>query len=241
MSDFALVVRKEWLESLNATRKERMRIALAGISFLAITAFLPFQIRVYEFSQIMVFGMAGFYVMLTALFGAGVAYAGERERHTLETLLATRLSDRSIFLGKLAAMLLSGLAVGFLYLVLGLLIVTIIFGRWESLPLAFVFGLVALLGSLVPASMLAAAGLHVSARSSSIKQAMQTTSIFMMVFFLLPLFGTRLLGDAVERLVERPALLALILFGVAAGLVLVDIALILWGAFGLKRERLMLV
>lgn len=31
------------------------------------------------------------------------AFAGERERKTLETLLSTRLSDRAIFLGKLAA------------------------------------------------------------------------------------------------------------------------------------------
>ena len=31
------------------------------------------------------------------------SFAGEKERHTLETLLATRLSDRDIFLGKVMA------------------------------------------------------------------------------------------------------------------------------------------
>src|SRR5262249_53452146 len=31
------------------------------------------------------------------------AFAGERERHTLETLLATRLSDQAILFGKIAA------------------------------------------------------------------------------------------------------------------------------------------
>src|SRR5436309_9767960 len=33
------------------------------------------------------------------------AFAGERERHTLETLLASRLTDRAILFGKLAACL----------------------------------------------------------------------------------------------------------------------------------------
>ena len=31
------------------------------------------------------------------------SFAGERERHTLETLLASRLPDRAILLGKVAA------------------------------------------------------------------------------------------------------------------------------------------
>src|SRR5258705_13563545 len=40
------------------------------------------------------------------------SFAGERERHTLETLLASRLSDRAILLGKFGAAVPYGLAVG---------------------------------------------------------------------------------------------------------------------------------
>jgi ABC-2 type transport system permease protein len=36
------------------------------------------------------------------------SFAGERERHTLETLLASRLSDRAILFGKIGAALVYG-------------------------------------------------------------------------------------------------------------------------------------
>jgi ABC-2 type transport system permease protein len=41
--------------------------------------------------------------MMLAVTIVANTFAGERERHTLETLLASRLSDRAILLGKLSA------------------------------------------------------------------------------------------------------------------------------------------
>lgn len=40
---------------------------------------------------------------LSVLSIIGDSFAGERERHTLETLLASRLPDRAIVLGKIVA------------------------------------------------------------------------------------------------------------------------------------------
>lgn len=51
-------------------------------------------------SFVLVAGVATFLVCSAVLPAAADSFAGERERHTLETLLATRASDRSIVLGK---------------------------------------------------------------------------------------------------------------------------------------------
>ena len=56
-------------------------------------------------------------------------FAGERERHTLESLLATRLSDQSILFGKLLAALTYGFAVTWVVMLAGLVTVNIGFGR----------------------------------------------------------------------------------------------------------------
>jgi ABC-2 type transport system permease protein len=53
------------------------------------------------------------------------SFAGERDRKTLETLLTSRLSDRSFLLGKLAAATVLGVAAGILLLVVGLIVVNV--------------------------------------------------------------------------------------------------------------------
>ena len=49
----------------------------------------------------------------------GDAIAGERERHTLETLLASRMPDRAILLGKVIAIVLYAWGMGVLSLLPG--------------------------------------------------------------------------------------------------------------------------
>src|SRR5690349_19048146 len=58
--------------------------------------------------------------ILVQLLGSMMAdsFAGERERHTLETLLASRLSDSAILIGKICAGVL--LVWGLMFVILGL-------------------------------------------------------------------------------------------------------------------------
>ena len=73
------------------------------------------------------------------------AFAGERERHTLETLLASRLSDRAILFGKILAGVIYGLAMTFMCILLGLATVNVAFGKDGLLffPLAIGLGVLA--------------------------------------------------------------------------------------------------
>lgn len=121
------------------------------------------------------------------------SFAGERERHTLEALLATRLSDGAILLGKVVAAVGYGWGLTMIAVILGLITVNLSHGQGELVlygPLAAVsIPVITLLASLLAAS----AGVLVSLRAASVRQAAQTLSIGVMILLFVPLFGFQLL------------------------------------------------
>lgn len=112
------------------------------------------------------------------------SFAGERERHTLEALLATRLSDRAILFGKLLAALAYGFTLTWAILLVSLVTINVTV-RGEGLLLfsplmtvgAFVF-------SILISGLSASIGVLVSLRASSVRQAQQWMSFGMLVLFL---------------------------------------------------------
>ncbi|MFM7250380.1 MAG: ABC-2 type transporter, partial [Planctomycetaceae bacterium] len=101
--DILIVARKEWLEIFD----QLLRLRRGGWSMLIVIAVLgvasPLQMgRDWLDSPLMFF----YWPLLTSSTTSSLiadAIAGERERHTLETLLATRLSDAAILIGKVVA------------------------------------------------------------------------------------------------------------------------------------------
>ena len=100
------------------------------------------------------------------------AFAGERERHTLETLLSMPLADAAIFIGKFAAAVLYGWA----FAVIASLVAAGVSERPASQRGADyfyapeVFAGVLVLGLLVTA-LLVSTGILVSLRSPTVRQA----------------------------------------------------------------------
>src|SRR5438132_1753916 len=120
-----------------------------------------------------------FFVIISFI---GDAIAGERERHTLETLLASRMPDRAILLGKVGATVLYAWGMGILSLLLGLVLIDLFRtqGNWMFYPLdLFVDALVLiLLASVLGTS----AGVLISLRVATVRQAQQILSIGTIVF-----------------------------------------------------------
>lgn len=131
-----------------------------------------------------------FFVVISFI---GDAIAGERERHTLETLLASRIPDRAILLGKIVATVLYAWGMGILSLLLGLVLVDLLRtqGNWMFYPLdLFVVALVLIL----LASMLAtSAGVLISLRVPTVRQAQQILSVGTIVFVFGVTFALRAL------------------------------------------------
>jgi ABC-2 type transport system permease protein len=117
-----------------------------------------------------------FYVMAPVIGGA---IAGERELHTLETVLATRLSDRAILLGKIAAGALYGWAYALISIVCSPLVVAMATGNPVRLysPAVAVGGpLISLLGAVAGASM----GVLISVRATTNREAQDGISLALM-------------------------------------------------------------
>jgi ABC-2 type transport system permease protein len=108
----------------------------------------------------------------------GDAIAGERERHTLETLLASRISDRAILLGKVIMTVGYAWAMALVSLALGLVLVNLFHGRgnWTFYHPYDLF-LEVLVLSLLCCLLGTSAGVLISLRSATVRQAQQTLGI----------------------------------------------------------------
>src|SRR5574341_694052 len=111
-------------------------------------------------------------------------FAGERERHTLESLLATRLSDQSILFGKLLAALIYGFTLTWVILLASLVTINIGFSGRGLLLFPFQMTLGALVFSILVSGLSASLGVLVSLRAGSVRQAQQMMSAGMLVLFL---------------------------------------------------------
>jgi len=170
------------------------------------------------------------------------AFAGERERHTLETLLASRLSDRAILFGKILAGIVYGVVITFLCVLVGLGTVNLVYGQAGLLvyPTPIALGIV---GELLLISTLASGlGVLVSLRAASVRQAQQTFTIAYFVFFI-PILVFPMLPQAVTikitQFVMRTSFATFAAwFGL--GVTVVDVLLILAAMARFKRSRLIL-
>lgn len=119
------------------------------------------------------------------------AFAGERERHTLETLLASRLSDQAILFGKLAAAVVYGMIIALAGILIGALTVNLRYPGAGFYPAGNFLGalIFALLGTLLVSGL----GVLVSLRASSVRQAYQRMSLGFIVLWLPLILGPQIL------------------------------------------------
>ena len=121
------------------------------------------------------------------------AFAGERERHTLETLLATRLSDRAILLGKVAAAMAYGWGLTLVSLLVGLVTVNILHSQGRLLLFPAQIGIGILVFSFLTSLLAASIGVLISLRAATVRQAYQTMSLAIMILLFGGIYGLRAL------------------------------------------------
>jgi ABC-2 type transport system permease protein len=242
MKDIITIVKKEWKEIL--LQSQGFRGGRLGLLFFVAVfgVLLPLQTGrewINSPTNLFIWGWIPF------LLVSGVvadSFAGERERHTLETLLASRLSDRSILTGKLLAALGYGWGITMLSLLIALITINIAYGKGELLIFSWrmAFGIIGI--SLLVSSLAAGLGVLISLRAATVRQAQQTFSmaffIFFIPFFLLPVLPEEWkirVGELLSR--ADPQSAVLIVMGV---LVVIDVALFLAAAARFQRTRLIL-
>jgi ABC-2 type transport system permease protein len=127
----------------------------------------------------------------------GDAIAGERERHTLETLLASRMPARVILLGKVIATVGYAWGMAFAGLLLGLVWVNLVNGQgtwmfYRPLDLFIEWLILILMVVLLAAN----AGVLISLRVETVRQAQQTLQVGLLALVIAAILILRALPES---------------------------------------------
>jgi ABC-2 type transport system permease protein len=226
MSDIWTVIWRE-RKPLFRYRGSRLRTVLSIlVPVVMVAVYFPWQMEDWADSYVSLFSAV--VPMMMVLLTVPDSFAGERERHTLGTLLATRLPDRAILFGKLAV----SVAVGFWMMlgVLALALVTANTAHWDGqVHFYSVTVLLVDLGfGLLLAILIAGAGVLISLRASTVQEAQQLLGVAVMtppiLLGLLALLLRERIADAVEGLGTTQAVLIVMAALAVAGTVLVTAA-----------------
>ena len=178
-----------------------LRRSLRGLlfSFLIFGVFLPLQIGPELVRQPAAILPFAWVPLLLARGMVADGIAGERERHTLETLLASRLSDRAILLGKVVAAIAYGWGFMLVSAAVGLVTVNVVNAGHglllyapEALSLLGVFG-------LLGAGLVACGGALVALRAPTVRQAAQNMNLAIFAVVLVPVLGLQVLPVDMRR------------------------------------------
>jgi ABC-2 type transport system permease protein len=173
ITDIATIVWKESKESVQGSSKGG---SLGRLAFPIVLAgiFVPLRLgSAYVTGGAAFLGVFWILPMIAGSLAIDMI-AGERERHTLESLLATRLPDAAVVLGKIAASVLYACGMMIASLILGLLTVNLT-REDEAILLfspAYAAALVAF--SFLAAIFVCGVAVLVSLRASTVRQAAQT-------------------------------------------------------------------
>jgi ABC-2 type transport system permease protein len=173
MSDIWTMIWKETKDSvlqggLSALIRPLLLIGILGIGF-------PWRFGLQWLALTpLVMGLVLYIPFIVILSFVGDAIAGERERHTLETLLASRISDRAILLGKIIVTVGYAWGTALIGLLLGLIVANLSKGQgnWEFYTHFDLF-LEALALSLLTSLLGVSGGVLISLRSATVRQAQQ--------------------------------------------------------------------
>ncbi len=190
MYDIVTIIRKEMKDSLfqggyRSWFRPLLLIGILGVFEPLAGKRLWMQLSPLE---MLLFLWFTFFVIITVVADS---FAGERERHTLETLLASRMPDISILLGKVLSVVVYGWGVMVIGLFLGAGVSYLAHGSagytfYPTDLLLFTLLLGFLIGTLG-----AGAGILLSLRMSTVRQVQQTLTI-----------GTLIVGGALLGLFQ---------------------------------------
>jgi len=174
------------------------------------------------------------------------SFAGERERHTLGTLLASRLSDRAILFGKVAMSVCYAWGITLTLHIVSLVMVNIT--HWDGHVLLFTptIALANAALSLLIACLIANLGVLISLRAATVKgaqQSLMSATLYPLMFLqMIPLLLLNVVPDGriiLKKLVlaANPTQIILIIMTV---LMVLDLGLLVVAMVRFKRVRLIL-
>lgn len=245
MKDDILTVIWKERKGLFRIRGRRAQALLAMFSPVMLAIYLPLQEGARWVGSPLSLLLA--FVAPLILVGISIpdSFAGERERHTLPTLLASRLSDRAILFGKIITSVAFGWGVTLVLLLISL--VTVNVANWDGHILFYKPSilLAALAFSFLIALLTAGAGVLFSLRAATAQEAQQTLMAVLLIppmilqFALFAILSSES-GEARFREVLASLSFEQVILVIVAVLLVLDVVLLMAAMARFKRTRLIL-
>jgi len=244
IADILTVMWKEWKGVFRSRGSRTKTVLTLLIPVVGLAIYLPLQIgrALVEGPWSLVASV--FIPMMLVGMTIPESFAGERERHTLGTLLASRLPDRAILFGKVAVAV--GYAWGITLMILLMSLVMVNVAHWDGQVLLFTptMALANVALSLLLASLVAGLGILISLRAATVQAAQQNlmaATLFPVVLLqMIPLLLLNVVPDGRARLRELVAAAnpTQILLIVLAVLLVIDLGLLMAAMARFRRARL---
>jgi len=239
MQDVLTVMWKE-VRGLSHVRGGRSRFLMTMISPILLAVVLPLQAGRAWAEELMPSLLVSFAIPII-LVGITIpdSFAGERERHTLGTLLASRLPDRAILFGKMLTAVLFSFSVSLSVLLVGLVVLNV--GQWTGRLVLYTptVALVNVALALLMSTLCAGTGVLVSMRSHTAQEAAQRLmAIFLVPPLILQVAAMAMLDrvrDVLQR-IDGVQILTTLLVALAA----VDVLVFVLAVARFQRSRLSL-
>lgn len=247
MADILTVMWKEWRETVRqygSKGSTRWSLVFTMVLFGVVFPLQSGREWVTEGGAVLLWVLGPLFLLASTIADS---FAGERERQTLETLLASRLPDNAILFGKMATPLLWTWAFTQVVMLIALVPVNIIaFGQGELLLYSSQTVLAGMGLSLLVGGFIASVGTLVSLRASTVRQAQQTLGLGIFGLFLVPFALILVLRVVPEQMAENilgmveAGSLAPFVLGFAGMLALLDLGLLALAMARFCRARLIL-
>lgn len=243
IADIQTVTWKEWKELMLARGSLRASLGTVLLNLGVFGVFLPWQFGLSWLDSL----WTAFWVLFAAAFWTtsviADSFAGERERHTLETLLASRLSNRAILFGKYNAAVIYVSSQVLISLAAGLLVVNLAhveegFRFYRASVAVTALGL-----SVLGPGLVAGLGILTSLRAPTVRQAQQNLLIPLTVVLVLPSVAVLAVPAETQARIFAwltGADLTMTAVGGMVLLMLIDAALLAAALRRFRRDRLIL-
>jgi ABC-2 type transport system permease protein len=187
LNDILTVIRKEFYEILNMRENRRSYFVAILVPVLILGIQFPIQIGakwITGINSIVVWFFVPFFFISNVIADS---FAGERERNTLETLLSSRLSEKSILLGKIIAGSCYSIIITLIIAAISLISVNIVHRENGILIFSSKVFLCGFALTILTATIESSIGIIVSLKAATVRQAQQTLGIGIMIVFFLPM------------------------------------------------------
>lgn len=194
-NDMLTIIQKDLKEILSARGSRKSSLIYLGIIIGLIGIFMPLQSGPAWLTEPILPLVWSWFPVFLMISMVTDSIAGERERNTLETLLASRLSDRSILFGKIAGAFVYGWSIS----IIGNLVAAVTINlsnpqggiQFYSLNLF----LILLLVPLAFGTLMSSLGVLVSLNAPTARSAYQKLSLVMLALWFIPMFAFNFLPE----------------------------------------------